>query len=201
MSYLDAPQTKMLATHCCVCGRPLGDARSVELGIGPECGEHLHALWDDSMGEDQRRLANQLVHAAAVYAQQGRISEVRRCADAIGAIGLAGLAAAVRERFRGAEKRAKIFVSQAPDGREQRLYFKTPFRRGEKQEFLAAVRALPGRRWHPEKTANSVPVSSKRELWALFRRFWPGAYGESDEGVFRVPGDDPETGDDSAAAD
>ena len=37
MSYVNAPATKMLATHCCVCHRPLLDAKSVELGIGPDC--------------------------------------------------------------------------------------------------------------------------------------------------------------------
>ena len=34
MSYLDAPSTALLATHCAVCGRSLRDAMSVQLGIG-----------------------------------------------------------------------------------------------------------------------------------------------------------------------
>lgn len=37
MSYENAPATKMLATHCACCARPLVDAESVELGIGPDC--------------------------------------------------------------------------------------------------------------------------------------------------------------------
>jgi hypothetical protein len=37
MSYESAPATQMLATHCAVCARPLLDAKSVELGIGPDC--------------------------------------------------------------------------------------------------------------------------------------------------------------------
>lgn len=37
MGYENAPATKLLATHCCCCARPLVDAKSVELGIGPEC--------------------------------------------------------------------------------------------------------------------------------------------------------------------
>lgn len=36
-SYTAAPACEMLATHCCVCGLPLLDALSVELGIGPIC--------------------------------------------------------------------------------------------------------------------------------------------------------------------
>ena len=37
MTYESAPATKMIATHCAVCARPLLDAESVERGIGPDC--------------------------------------------------------------------------------------------------------------------------------------------------------------------
>ena len=37
MSYENAPATQMIASHCCVCNRPLVDSVSVELGIGPDC--------------------------------------------------------------------------------------------------------------------------------------------------------------------
>jgi hypothetical protein len=37
MSYESAPATKLLATHCACCSRPLVDAVSVETGIGPDC--------------------------------------------------------------------------------------------------------------------------------------------------------------------
>ena len=37
MSYENAPATQLLATHCCCCARPLVDAKSVELGVGPDC--------------------------------------------------------------------------------------------------------------------------------------------------------------------
>lgn len=37
MSYEAAPATRMLATHCAACARPLVDAKSVETGMGPDC--------------------------------------------------------------------------------------------------------------------------------------------------------------------
>lgn len=37
MSYETAPVTQMVATHCCICGRALCDADSIEIGIGPVC--------------------------------------------------------------------------------------------------------------------------------------------------------------------
>lgn len=36
-TYENAPATRMLATHCAVCSRPLVDAASVEAGMGPDC--------------------------------------------------------------------------------------------------------------------------------------------------------------------
>ena len=37
MSYENAPATKLLATHCGICGRPLRDSVSVERCVGPDC--------------------------------------------------------------------------------------------------------------------------------------------------------------------
>ena len=39
--YTNAPATKLLATNCLACGRPLVDALSVERGVGPECASHF----------------------------------------------------------------------------------------------------------------------------------------------------------------
>lgn len=180
-SYLNAPQTLMLATHCACCGRPLCDAHSVEVGIGPECRSRLGL--DTEMSDDVRKLCNQLTRAASLYAQQGRVSEVRKCAQAIRVIGLTELAARIDERFVDAEKKAKIFVSRIND----KLYVRTPFRRGSSKEFVAAWRAIPGRRWDSARVANELPLTSRPALWKLLLEFFPGEYGESDEGVFRIP--------------
>lgn len=37
MGYEDAPSTKMIATNCVICARPLRDVVSVERGMGPDC--------------------------------------------------------------------------------------------------------------------------------------------------------------------
>lgn len=37
MGYEDASATKMMATHCLMCGRPLVDPESLERGVGPIC--------------------------------------------------------------------------------------------------------------------------------------------------------------------
>lgn len=39
MTYENAVSTRLIATHCAVCRRPLRDAVSVERGVGPDCAE------------------------------------------------------------------------------------------------------------------------------------------------------------------
>ena len=82
-SYENAPATIMLATHCCCCGRPLVDAISVELGIGPECRNGR----TDGISQEQREICNKLTAAAAVAAQEGNVEKVRAFAAEIRSMG------------------------------------------------------------------------------------------------------------------
>ncbi len=179
-SYLDLPATRMLATHCCVCGRPLADARSVELGIGPDCRDG----YEGDVSEAQREVCNKLTHAAALYCQQGRIDRVRECAAAIRAVGLLGLARAIEQRFVNAKPR--IVISEVPGVPFYSV--KTPFLRSRAGEMVGAWRALPSRRWNAATRTNLVSKERKAELWSLLRRFYAGEYGTGPDGkLFRVP--------------
>jgi len=72
MSYETAPATILLATRCCVCNRPLVDAVSVELGIGPDCREKYG--YNVDVEPEAREAANKLVHRVACGALSGRLS-------------------------------------------------------------------------------------------------------------------------------
>jgi len=63
-NYEDAPATKMVATHCCCCGRALVDAESVETGIGPVCREK-YGFVGVSVSPEARAEANKLVYQIA----------------------------------------------------------------------------------------------------------------------------------------
>jgi hypothetical protein len=178
LSYVNAPATRMLATNCCCCGRPLVDAISVELGIGPEC----RAGRTDGISKEQQEVCNKLTHAAAVAAQEGNVEKVRMLAEEIRGLGLAELADKVFHRFQNAERLAKITIVALSDNT---LSVATPFRRKEKSDFLAAWRSIPGRKYVRGK--NIVPVESKQELWALLKRFFPGQFGKGPQGLFRIP--------------
>jgi hypothetical protein len=177
MSYEDARATKMLATHCVCCGRLLVDATSVELGIGPECRKG-----DDGGIPDAVRVeANGLVYAAALAADQGRVGEVVQIAGKIRELGLDTLASKVGRRFKSAERKASIVIDVVGDC----FSVKTPFRRGDKDAFIAAWRKIPGRRYQAGR--NLIPVAQKAALWALLREFFGGKYGKGPKGTFRIP--------------
>lgn len=93
MSYENAPATKIVATQCAVCARPLLDAKSVELGIGPDC-RAKHGF-DAAMPEEARQEANQIVYRIA--ARQNGIEVAREC-ERLRALGFDRLATRILER-------------------------------------------------------------------------------------------------------
>jgi hypothetical protein len=185
MSYENSLQCRLLATHCCSCGRPLVDAVSVELGIGPEC----RSGFDGGITPSQREACNVLTHRASVLATEGNVEGVRAVAEEVRALGLLGLADKIASRFVNAERQAKITIRTVTITGTDYLAVDTPYKRSAGTEFVGAWRSIPGRLWRDGR--NLVPVSSKPQLWALLKQFFPGEFGKGDRGVFRVPGQKP----------
>ena len=183
--YMNAPATKLLATHCVCCGRPLCDSISVEMGIGPECRSGDNAGIDS----DIQKIANEHVFKAAIAAQYGKVGKVREYAELIRRLGLGVLADKVEHRFKVAvakvERSSDILIEEIDGG----YRVVTPFRRKAKEEFIAAWRTIPGRRWRDG--ANWVPVESKAQLWTVLRQFFGGKYGKGPKGIFRIPTPEP----------
>lgn len=175
MSYENSTQCRLLATHCCVCGRPLVDSVSVEMGIGPDCRNGVMG----GISPETQKACNVLTHDAAVAAQDGNIVKVRKISEMIRELGLAVLADKILERFKNAERLAKIRITETSEG----LLIKTPFKRTS--DFITAWRLIPGRRYRKGK--NIVPETSKREVWELLKRFFPGEYGVGPQGAFKIP--------------
>lgn len=185
MSYVDAPATTMLATHCAACGRPLVDAGSVELGIGPDC--RRRAGWSKRKGftgdvtpdwasallmllgvynsepriakaldaEDSHAAANAIVHAIAL-AQVG--GEVPRLVAALHCLGFVRLSEACSQG---------TGVHVAADG--GLLVITAPYN----EAFNGACRAVPGARWDRERSARVVPEGSKTALWRAIKATFP----------------------------
>lgn len=92
--YENAPATKLLATHCAVCARPLLDAKSVELGIGPDCRRKYG--YDLAVSEEARKEANGLVYLIA--AKQSGMETVQAIAR-LGELGFTKLADRILTRM------------------------------------------------------------------------------------------------------
>lgn len=169
MSYENAPATRLVATHCAVCARPLVDAPSVESGIGPVCREKYGLNVD--MAEDVRREANRLVYQIAAH-QKG--ISVAQAVGRLRELGLEKLASRIAERA------ADIVIEE--DGED--LVVRAPYL----PEAIPAFRGIRGRRWDKEAKANRVPARARRELWLLLQRFYSGSVGVGPKGGFEVWG-------------
>lgn len=162
MSYESAPSTAMLATHCCVCGRPLRDAASVEAGIGPVCAKDsdLAAL----SGVD-RAIANRLIHAASVALSVGDGAKVLDCADALRCVGALACATRIVEASVGA---AVIVESVGA-----MLRVRTPYMSDWPESLRRHV--PPGARtWDRTEKAWIVHPGARAQLWSAIRETFDG---------------------------
>jgi hypothetical protein len=167
-SYEDALATRMLATQCACCGRPLVDAVSVETGMGPEC--RKRHLKDVPVDEDTRKAVNALIYEIALK-QSGM--EIAAPLDELRKLGYDRLVKRI-------EKRCVPVRIEEKDGR---LLVRTPY----DVDSVRAWRAIPGRRWDGEEKANTIPVGQRHSLWSLLRRFYPGALVVGPKGTFEIP--------------
>ncbi len=167
MSYEDASATRMLATYCAACGRPLLDAKSVEIGLGPDCRKRLG--FDRPVEDAARQEANRIVYNIALE-QTGEIAIAG--AEVLRGLGFEKLADRILERV--------VDISIRQDG--DTLVVKAPY----KEEALAAWRSVPGREWKREEKLAVYPKSSRRAIYAVLCEFYNGALAIGPKGPFVV---------------
>jgi len=177
--YTDATATELLATHCCLCGRALLDAASVERGLGPTCaekagvGEAAHeADWTRALAVlaavtidgaslsswscDARAVCNALVHRVG---RDPLAAEVPAIVEAIEALGYLKLAATLADRL--------VPVTVRVEAEGEALVVSADLPRGAVFEaFLAEMRRVPGRRWNSERKVDIIPAKSRKHLFA-----------------------------------
>lgn len=171
IGYENAPATRLMATHCCICSRALVDAASVEAGMGPHCRDK-HG-YNEKVSPEARAEANRLVHwiaAAGLGDVPGTVAAIER----LRVLGLGRLAEVLAERT------ASVQITETADGR---LAVTAPFN----EETVAAWRTIPGRRWDVVLRANLVPASSRAQLWAFLRRYHAGQVLAGPKGLVVIP--------------
>lgn len=176
MSYESAPATKLLATQCAICGRPLLDAVSVEVGIGPVCREKYGYDYIHQIPEELRAEANRLIYLVAAK-QDGQ--EVFNACAQLYAMGFAGVVQAIMARI------GQILISVTPDDHTHgagRLAVRSPYNPKAVERF----RDVPGRRWSKEEKLNTFPQASKVDVMTVLQDVYPGAIGFGPKGPFRL---------------
>lgn len=173
MSYENAPATRMLASHCVACGRPLVDAVSVEAGMGPDCREkygYYAAAATEAARDD--------VNARVAKLARGGVAPAEQVADLliIAAHGFTVLAAKLEERL------VSCVVEQVS---AECIALTTPY----DERFIALLKAAtPWRKFDRETKRWVVPASAnvKNALFAAMRRCYGGTLGRGPAGLFAV---------------
>lgn len=203
MGYENAPATRLLATSCACCGRPLVDAVSVETGVGPDCrrkygyGEAQGSPdWTNAMTTldgvvpvaevnptmTPREASNRLVYRYAIEAEAGNRDLARLLAGAVAALGFETLAAKLIERLCG-----RVEISETTEEGRALYAVRTPYR----EDFGGLLRAERiGARWDRARKVWLVPTDSRARagLWRVLRATFPGALLVSDtKGTTTVP--------------
>lgn len=167
-NYENAPATQLVATHCCVCARPLVDAVSVEVGMGPDCRKKYYKAPSPEV-EARRPIANKIVHALAVGEGDvvAQLMELRM-------LGFDALVTRLAERL------AKVSIEEG--GAELEVVF--PYN----PEAIDAIKRFPRRRASKESGVWtwSIPASDRPLLWAFLKRFFHGQLAEGPKGFFRI---------------
>lgn len=200
--------TKMVATHCDICNRPLKVASSVNNRLGPCCAKRymakstvLMANWDSfvlamapvkaiprgiaealtraTVGEKAEDAANTLLRAIA---EEPKGANMPHYLKALDALGYKLAAERVAERLlKREEEKPIVFIEERADGY---LSVRTPYTAA----IVEGFRAIPGRRWSPKDKVNLIPArpDAKRQLFSLLQVAFPNALASGPKGNFTI---------------
>jgi hypothetical protein len=165
MSYEQAPATKMLATHCIFCNRPLVDAASVEAGIGPVCRERVG--YNEFVSDSVRKQANKLIHFIATNRKDPFLEvSLRELED----LGLTRLALKIEEAL------AEIKIEE----RDNKLWVEAPFLDSSLRDW----RSIAGRFFDGQSKRNVVPSDQRKALYVLLTKHYKGCTAKGPKGLF-----------------
>lgn len=154
MGYENAPGTKLLASHCAMCARPLLDAVSVECGVGPVCRKKYDV--GSTLSDEARDEANKLVHTIALD-QHGVAA--RDALKRLAALGCDKIVERIAARWGGLSVRLEGDV----------LLVNSPYN----EDFTRAARRVPGRRWVGAEKVNSFPAAGWSDVEAAICDCYP----------------------------
>jgi hypothetical protein len=202
MTYESHPTTEWIASHCCLCGRPLVDPDSIERGIGPICLDKVGDYAESAGEADLSKVASLVAQinnenltskvepalqdgsaytAARVLLHYVSLATSRRLEDPQVLIAIAAIKACGYDRLAKAVHKAAA-ASGLVQGAEIRIYRDGDFlvvQAPYSDAALPAWRALRAKPFDSARKANVVKADNKRALWGLLIKFYPGKVGEA----------------------
>ncbi len=178
-SYLNSPALDLVATDCMTCGRPLLDALSVEVGVGPECRRRVGWTKRHGFGVPE---SSDFTAASALLASAGLAdcmvegdarATCNRVVHRLACVSLDQLPYAQAVAALAALGYRRLAEACAPALRTVRVELEGPclaVKAPYSEAFTAAVRTIPGSRWDADRKVRLVPVDRKAALWDALRR-------------------------------
>jgi len=168
MTYENAPSTRMLAVKCASCHKPLRDALSVNVGMGPECRKRI--IFQDA-SETNRKAANRLVAQIAVEADMMNVAKMIQCLQNLGFGELADVIA---------RRKLQVVIKVA----QGRIELRTP-REGVLRPDME-LQCLNGCRWNSQAGVYTIPYHHKHAVYAILKKYWTGEVAIGPKGPFTV---------------
>lgn len=169
MTYESAPATKLLATYCAACSRPLLDSVSVEIGMGPDCRQRYFRVVPGENAAN-RTAANKLVFQIASTRIQG--VDTLAAIEGIRLLGFHQLADKLTKRV------ARVTITIVGS----RIILKAPYT----FKSVPILAHVSGRIWDRAIKANTYPLTSKAALWVQLKLAFPGALAHGPSGFFTI---------------
>lgn len=145
---------------------------------------------EEAMAYGGRKAANALTYHLARLMQDGvAVPDAHAMSHILALLGYPAFAERVQERLATYEARAQ---KRAPKAKKPRVFIEagadntltlvTPY----DEAFVAAIRALSGRKWHAATKAWSIPVAHKPAVWTLLQAHFAGVWAEGPKGTFQI---------------
>lgn len=178
MGYEQAPATRLVATRCGYCGRPLLEAESLKAGIGPVCRERIG--YNRQLAPIVRERVNQLIYEVAA------LQELPEAASTI-ALNLVELEGYGFDVLVEAMCARVGLVHVLEIGADVRI--KTPsfyMTDPDKHQKVVGAWRMIGSRWDREHKANVVRGTSKSTAWELLKKFYVGLWLVGPKGARQI---------------
>lgn len=184
MGYENAPSTRLLATHCIFCSRPLVDAVSVEAGVGPDCRKkygHSEAQgpadWDavrklspevtvEEQIEDARALCNRLTNRVAKGVDG---PELIRIIEVVRTLGYRKLS----------ETLTKAMCAVTITHKAGLVAVQVPWN----EDWVNESWSIPGRHYIKAEKIQTFPLSSRPALWKALKKVFRGKVISTPKGL------------------